>query len=480
MHCYQLLNWAGTSRIMPCSLHSQRSSFASCWFQGHNVQHKPPKLPPSHRGHVCGPVATCHAHQQQQVQELQPDTLPQTCSDSKQYSRRYLLRAAVGAAAAVSLWPAVASAVTVEDVTPAIAPSGPLTSGEQSIITIFNTAAPAVASVFDVTLMGRGPSTIPEADVPEGNGSGIVWDKSGHIVTNYHVIASALAKFGASPNAPLSSSAPNPAVGKRVALVTLQGPNGLQQTYDAVLVGADRSRDLAVLQVSAPADSLTPLMLGSSEPGVLRVGQLCLAIGNPFGFDKTLTTGVISGLNRDIRSQLGSTIPGGIQTDAAINPGNSGGPLLDSSGRLIGVNTAIFTPTGTSAGVGFAIPVDTVASVVPQLITTGRVLRPSLGVQVSSDAIAQKLKVQSGALLSGIQPDGAAAAAGLLSTRRGLGGVVAGDVIVALNGRKVLNGGDLFNALEQYKIGEMVKLSIVRTTDQVLGTRVDLHQFDGG
>ena len=166
-----------------------------------------------------------------------------------------------------------------------------------------------------------------------------------------------------------------------MALVTLQGPDDVQRSYEARLVGADRPRDIAVLKINAAPDQLRPLQLGQSSS--LRVGQQCLAIGNPFGFDHTLTTGVISGLNREIKSQAGSVIPGGIQTDAAINPGNSGGPLLDSSGRLIGVNTAIFTPTGTSAGVGFAIPVDTVSRVVPQLITKGRVTRPSLGVVVS-------------------------------------------------------------------------------------------------
>jgi S1-C subfamily serine protease len=167
---------------------------------------------------------------------------------------------------------------------------------------------------------------------------------------------------------------------KKVAFVTLEDRAGKQQAYPAYLVGADRPRDLAVVKVNAPVNVLQPIVLGDSA--ALRVGQQCLAIGNPFGFDHTLTTGVISGLNREIRSQAGSVIPGGIQTDAAINPGNSGGPLLDSSGRLIGVNTAIFTPTGTSAGVGFAIPVDTVARVVPQLIAKGRVTRPALGVQV--------------------------------------------------------------------------------------------------
>jgi S1-C subfamily serine protease len=231
-----------------------------------------------------------------------------------------------------------------------------------------------------LTKQGRALSSIKEVDVPEGNGTGIVWDTSGHIVTNYHVLASSLQALGSAATATTGSSDDFTSL-KKVALVTLQGPDDVQRSYEARLVGADRPRDLAVLKIEVAPNELRPLMLGQSSS--LKVGQQCLAIGNPFGFDHTLTTGVISGLNREIRSQAGSVIPGGIQTDAAINPGNSGGPLLDSTGRLIGVNTAIFTPTGTSAGVGFAIPVDTVARVVPQLITKGRVTRSSLGVVVS-------------------------------------------------------------------------------------------------
>ncbi|WIA08671.1 hypothetical protein OEZ85_008098 [Tetradesmus obliquus] len=412
-----------------------------------------------HTGNTETPAYGSHSRQARHrtVKQHASAQSAEACCD-----RRTLLLGAA-ALAAVGAGPLPCGALTLEEVTPSIAAAGPLTDRESAIINIFQSSSLAVANVFDVTLLGRNTSSIPEADVPEGNGSGIVWDTDGHVVTNYHVLQSALAKFGAPASAAVSS-APSPAIGKRVGLVTLLLPDGGQQTYDAVLVGADRARDLAVLKIPAARDVLKPLQLGSSA-GV-RVGQLCLAIGSPFGFDRTLTTGVISGLNRDIRSQLGSTIPGGIQTDAAINPGNSGGPLLDSSGRLIGLNTAIFTPTGTSAGVGFAIPADTVGRVVPQLIASGRVLRPSLGVQVASDAIAQKLKVTSGALLSAVDPDGAAAAAGLLATRRGLGGVVAGDVIIALNGRQVLNGGDLFNALEQCAIGEKVKLAVLRSTDQ--------------
>ncbi|GIL44029.1 hypothetical protein Vafri_1601 [Volvox africanus] len=192
------------------------------------------------------------------------------------------------------------------------------------------------------------------------------------------------------------------------------------------------------------------------------------AFRNPFGFGHTLTSGVVSALNRDIRSQLGTTIPGGIQTDASINPGNSGGPLLDSAGRLIGVNTAIFTPTGSSAGIGFAIPVDMVKLVVPQLIQNGKVVRPSLDAQIASDSVAQRLKVGRGALIQTVTPGGAADKAGLLPTRRGLSGIILGDVIQMVNGRPVNSGGDLLVALDSLTAGDTAKLQLIRTTDQGL------------
>jgi S1-C subfamily serine protease len=190
-----------------------------------------------------------------------------------------------------------------------------------------------------------------------------------------------------------------------------------------------------------------------------------LAIGNPFGFQHTLTSGIVSGLNREIRSQVGSVIPGGIQTDAAINPGNSGGPLLDSSGRVVGVNTAIFTATGTSAGVGFAIPMSTVARVVPQLIERGAVARAGLGVQIASEAVAQKLQAGRGALVAAVAADGAAARAGVLPTRRGLSGIVAGDLIVGIDGQRVGSSGDLVNVLDQLAVGQEVQLQVVRSGD---------------
>ncbi|EFJ43542.1 trypsin family [Volvox carteri f. nagariensis] len=334
---------------------------------------------------------------------------------------------------------------------------------EAAIVSVFERNTYSIANVVDVALQGRAAAS-PEVDVPEGNGTGFIWDDQGHVVTNYHVLLSSLKGLGPDPAGRGGSGASPPLVAK----VTLTNPgNDVEQTFDAVLVGADRTRDLVVLQlVGAPASVLRPVQLGSS--GSLRVGQQCLAIGNPFGFGHTLTSGVISALNRDIRSPLGTTIPGGIQTDASINPGNSGGPLLDSSGRVIGVNTAIFTPTGSSSGVAFAIPVDMVKRVVPQLIQNGKVVRPSLDAQIASDSVAQRLKVGRGALIQAVSSGGAADKAGLLPTRRGLSGIITGDVIQAVNGRPVNSGGDLLVALDGLAAGDTAKVKVIRSTDQGL------------
>ncbi|GLI70035.1 hypothetical protein VaNZ11_014773, partial [Volvox africanus] len=361
---------------------------------------------------------------------------------------------------------APAKSVTLEEVTPETVAGGLslLPPREAAVVSLFARNTYSIANIVDVALQGRTAAS-PEVDVPEGNGTGFVWDDEGHVVTNYHVVLNSLKGLGSDPAGRGGGGA---AARPKVAKVTLLNPtNDTEQTFDAVLVGADRTRDLVVLQlVGAPPSALQPVQLGSSAS--LRVGQQCLAIGNPFGFGHTLTSGVISALNRDIRSQLGTTIPGGIQTDASINPGNSGGPLLDSGGRLIGVNTAIFTPTGSSAGIGFAIPVDMVKLVVPQLIQNGKVVRPSLDAQIASDSVAQRLKVSRGALIQTVAPGGTADKAGLLPTRRGLSGIVLGDVIQVVNGRPVNSGGDLLAALDSLAAGDTVKLQLIRSTDQGL------------
>ncbi|KAG6536235.1 hypothetical protein ZIOFF_001286 [Zingiber officinale] len=338
------------------------------------------------------------------------------------------------------------SSVTTEDVASRVFLSGPLFPSEERTVEIFEKNTYSVVNIFDVTLRPRLNAT-GSIEVPEGNGSGVVWDNNGHIVTNYHVVGNALSR--------------SPGPGQVVARVNILVAEGLQKTFEGRLVGANRAKDLAVLKVDAPAEFLKPINLGQSSS--LRVGQQCLAIGNPFGFDHTLTVGVISGLNRDISSKTGATIGGGIQTDAAINPGNSGGPLLDSKGNMIGINTAIFTNTGASAGVGFAIPSSTVLRIVPQLIQFGKVVRAGLNAEIAPDPIANQLNVRNGALVLQVPGNSIAAQAGLLPTTRGLAGnIVLGDIIVAVNDKPVRSRADLLKAFEEYNVGDTVLLKIQR------------------
>jgi S1-C subfamily serine protease len=237
----------------------------------------------------------------------------------------------------------------------AVNPRGELLSDEKSTITLFRQASP---SVVNITAIGveRDLFTLNLYQIPQGTGSGFVWDTNGDIITNFHVIQQADA-----------------------AQVTLAD----QSNWKARIVGVAPDKDIAVLRIDAPANRLRPIPIGTSKD--LQVGQSVFAIGNPFGLDQTLTTGVISALNREIESVTRRPIQGVIQSDAAINPGNSGGPLLDSAGRLIGVNTAIYSPSGTSAGIGFAIPVDIVNRIVPELIRSGKVTRPGLGIQIANE-----------------------------------------------------------------------------------------------
>lgn len=336
--------------------------------------------------------------------------------------------------------------VTVEQVTPPVFPSGPLFPAEDRIVQLFERNTYSVVNIFDVTLRPQ-LNFRGAVEIPEGNGSGVVWDSQGHIVTNYHVIGSSLSK--------------NPSRGQVVARVNILASEGLQKSFEGRLVGADRAKDLAVLKVEASEDLLRPIKVGPSS--TLRVGQRCLAIGNPFGFDHTLTVGVISGLNRDIFSQAGVTIGGGIQTDAAINPGNSGGPLLDSKGNLIGINTAIFTQTGTSAGVGFAIPSSTVLKIVPQLIQYGKAVRAGLNIEVAPDLVANQFNVRNGALVLQVPQKSVAAKAGLIPTTRGFAGnIVLGDIIVAVDRKPVRSKSELNKILDDYNVGDKILLQVER------------------
>jgi S1-C subfamily serine protease len=307
-----------------------------------------------------------------------------------------------------------------------------LGSDELETIARFREAAPSVAYITSLAIQ-RLPFSMNLREIPRGAGTGFVWDDRGHIVTNYHVIQGASA-----------------------AQVTLAD----QSTWDAVLVGFAPEKDLAVLRIEAPADRLRPIPLGRSHD--LLVGQKVLAIGNPFGLDQTLTTGVISALGREIDSLAGIPIRDVVQTDAAINPGNSGGPLLDSAGRLIGVNTQIVSTSGAYAGIGFAIPVDTVNRVVPDLIAFGQVRRPTLGVESVNDATTRRLGLE-GALIARVLPGSGAERAGIRGIERDRRGrPVLGDVIVAIDDQPVRSSRDLFVLLEERQIGERVKVTVLR------------------
>ncbi len=272
-----------------------------------------------------------------------------------------------------------------------------------------------------------------EEKLPRGTGSGFVWDRQGHIVTNYHVIEDGV-EF----------------------LVTL--PN--QEQRQAKLVGKDESKDVAVLKLDGNLSELYPVIPGSSRD--LEVGQKVIAIGNPFGFDYTVTTGIVSALGRKIEGTGGVTIRNVIQTDASINPGNSGGPLLDSSGRLIGMNTMIYSPSGASSGVGFAVPVDIVSKVVPEIIRYGRVIRPGLGVSFVYDASARRAGV-TGAVIEQVKSGTPAETAGLRGLSRDrFGRLLINDIITAIDKSPVKSYDDLFTALENYQIGDTVTLTVER------------------
>jgi S1-C subfamily serine protease len=316
-------------------------------------------------------------------------------------------------------------------------PQPQLQEQEKATVALFEHASPAVVFITSLAVQ-QNFFSLNETAIPRGSGSGFVWDRQGHIVTNFHVISNADA-----------------------AKVTLAD----QSTWDAKLVGAAPEKDLAVLKIDAPADKLTPLPLGSSE--TLKVGQSVFAIGNPFGLDQSLTTGVVSALGREIQSESGAPIREVIQTDAAINPGNSGGPLLDSSGRLIGVNTAIYSPSGGSAGVGFAIPEHDVAWVVPDLIRYGRVQRPSVGFNIAQ-GLAQRLGVD-GAVVSRVDPGSGAARAGLQGLRRaGFGRVALGDIVLTVEGQPVTSNDALLVAIEGKKAGDTVRVEVLRGNRRVV------------
>ena len=342
--------------------------------------------------------------------------------------------ATVVAAAAAAFVAAPAGVYSRTDAVPrVVAPRGPLAADELANVEVFRKTSPSVVHITSLGVQ-RDMFSANVQQVPRGTGTGFVWDNAGHIVTNFHVIQGAN--------------------GARVTLAD-------QTTFDAKLVGAFPDRDLAVLLIEAPKDKLPPIALGTSRE--LLVGQRVYAIGNPFGLDQTLTTGIVSALNREIESFNQRTIRGVIQTDAAINPGNSGGPLLDSAGRLIGVNTQIASPSGASAGIGFAIPVDEVNRIVPRLIKDGRFVRPALGVTAGPPNLQRALNLPKGVAIVQVGAGTPAAKAGLLPFRRGSKGeVVGGDVITAVNDEPVADLDAMLTQLERRQPGETVTLTLWR------------------
>jgi len=311
------------------------------------------------------------------------------------------------------------------------------TQDEQNTIDIFDAAAPATVYVTHSQVV-RDWRTARAMEVPAGSGSGFIWDKEGHIVTNYHVVDG-----GASLS------------------VTLYN----QKTYPAKIVGGEPKKDIAVLKIEAAPEELTPVLL-PDDGYSLAVGQKAMAIGNPFGLDHTLTAGIISAMGRDRRGYGGVTIRDMIQTDASINPGNSGGPLLDSSGRLIGMNTMIYSSSGSSAGIGFAVPFMTIKHVVPQIIRTGRAEQIGLGVSILSDSVARRYGIR-GVIIQSVSENSPAARAGLQGITTTARGTLVGDVITGIGTTPITNYDDLYNALDVKRPGDVVDVKIRRNGQEI-------------
>ena len=320
----------------------------------------------------------------------------------------------------------------------AVTARGNLAQDEQNTIELFRAVSPSVVYITTIALR-RNLFSLNAVEIPQGTGSGFIWDDHGRIMTNYHVVS-----------------------GANKIEVTMAD----NSTWRAVLVGTAPDKDLAVLQINAPKGRLHPINIGESFE--LQVGQKVFAIGNPFGLDQTITAGIISALGRGIKAITGRTIRNMIQTDAAINPGNSGGPLLDSAGRLIGVNTAIYSPSGAYAGIGFAVPVDEVNRVVPQLIRNGKMIKPGIGAHLADPRLGKRLGIE-GILVLGVEPGGAAHTGGLRPTRQFGSEVVLGDIIRGISGNKVRNYDDIRNELEKYSVGDEVVVNIIRD-----GQKMDL------
>lgn len=329
----------------------------------------------------------------------------------------------------------------------AVTARGELSAEEKGTIDLFQLASSSVVYITSVAVE-RDAFSMNVLEIPQGAGSGFIWDARGYIVTNFHVIQNASA-----------------------ARITLSD----QSSWEAKLVGVEPDKDIAVLKIEPTGTQLTPITIGTSKD--LRVGQRVYAIGNPFGFDHTLTTGVISGLGREIKSVTDRPIQGVIQTDAAINPGNSGGPLLDSAGRLIGMNTAIVSPSGSYAGIGFAVPVDTINRIVPQLIKNGVVKKPGLGIQVIESDLLRGNGII-GAIVANVLRSSPADKAGLTPLGRDANGKIQlGDIIVAVDESPIADGDDLLNILDEKQPGDKLKMRVINNgTERTVSVTLGLLQ----
>ena len=315
---------------------------------------------------------------------------------------------------------------------PVTQPIGDLGSDERANIEVFERISPSVTYITNKRLQ-RDYFSFNVMEIPQGTGSGFLWDNKGHVVTNFHVVYEA----------------------DEIEVRLQDG-----KSYDADVVGADADHDLVVLQINSTNLNISPVIIGSSSD--LRVGQKVLAIGNPFGLDSTLTTGVISALGRTIQSMTKRYIHDVIQTDAAINPGNSGGPLLDSFGRLIGVNTAIISPSGTYSGVGFAVPVDTVNRIVTKLINHGKVGRPGFGISLIPEHIMSRIGIEGVGILE-VFKGSSAEEAGLREVKRlSNGRIEIGDIIIEVDGSHVKSNTDLVRILDRHEVGDEVDIVIIR------------------
>ncbi|PID34324.1 MAG: 2-alkenal reductase [Thiotrichales bacterium] len=343
-----------------------------------------------------------------------------------------------------TLWSHQAESKTAQS-RPVVAASS-LSDDELRTIQVFELNSPSVVYI-STTQRVVNMWTRNVSERPSGTGTGFVWDDSGHIVTNFHVVS-----------------------GHRTAKVRLSD----QRMFDAAVIGASPEHDLAVLKLLDGRDIPPPVKIGSSHD--LRVGQKVLAIGNPFGLDHTLTTGVVSALDRSIDG-ANNTMDSLIQTDAAINPGNSGGPLLDSSGRLIGVNVAIYSPSGASAGIGFALPVDTVNRVIPKLVQHGRYIRPILGIRMNDDVsrqVSERLDTK-GVLVLQVERGSPASRAGIRGTRLAANDdLLLGDLILSIDGKAIEKSSDLTEIMDNHRLNDVVTVRLLRNGSEIVDVDIKL------